>query len=146
MILRTFHDSIKLAVHIHIINPFILGRKPRETGPDANYFRQICANAILLVEEVNETRRPHSCSRPCAFLEKTTIKRRHRAAPETHHEIHSSPVIATISKRRATKHAPRVSSYPPASIDPRFAEIGLVQLSQSVKYTNVTQTDRQDRD
>ena len=67
-------------------------------------------------------------------------KQKNPAAPKTHHEIHSSPVIATISKRRATKHAPRVSSYPPASIDPRFAEIGLVQLSQSVKSANITHT------
>ena len=40
----------------------------------------------------------------------------------------------------ATKHVPRVSPYSPASIDPEFVEIGLVQLSQSVKTTNVTHT------
>ena len=58
--------------------------------------------------------------------------------PKTHHDIHSSPATATTSRQRATKHAPRVSSYSPASIDPGFVEIGLVQLSQSVKTTNVT--------
>ena len=31
------------------------------------------------------------------------------------------------------EHVPRVSPYSPASIDPGFVEIGLVQLSQSVK-------------
>ena len=31
-------------------------------------------------------------------------------------------------------------THSPASIDPGFAEIGLVQLSQSVKTTNVTHT------
>ena len=67
------------------------------------------------------------------------------AAPKPHHEIHSSPATATTSRRRATKHFPRVSPYLPASIDPGFVEIGLVQLSQSEKTTNVTHThtDRQ---
>ena len=41
------------------------------------------------------------------------------------------------------KHVPRVSPHSPASIDPGFVEISLVQLSQSVKTTNVfTHTDR----
>ena len=66
------------------------------------------------------------------------------AAPKTHHEIHSSPETAITSKRRATKHVPRVCPYSHASIDPGFVEIGLVQLSQSVKTTNATHahTDR----
>ena len=44
---------------------------------------------LCLVEitsrEVNEARRPHTCSRPCAFEEKTT-KKKHEdpAAPKTH--------------------------------------------------------------
>ena len=50
------------------------------------------------------------------------------AAPETHHEIHSSPATATTSRCLATKHVPRVSPYSPASIDPKFVEIGLLQL------------------
>ena len=65
------------------------------------------------------------------------------ASPKTHYEIYRNPATATNSRRRATKHAPRVSPYSPASIDPGFVEIGLVQLSQSVKTTNVTHTDRQ---
>ena len=67
------------------------------------------------------------------------------APPKTHHKIHSSPATATTSRWRATKHVPRVRPYSPASIDPGFVEIGLVQLSQSVRTTNVThkQTDRQ---
>ena len=40
------------------------------------------------------------------------------------------------------KHVPRVRLYSPASIDPELVEIGLVQLSQFVKTTNVTHTDR----
>ena len=54
------------------------------------------------------------------------------------HEIHSSPATASNSRWHARKHVPRVSPYYPASIDPEFVEIGLVQLSQSVKTTNVT--------
>ena len=69
-------------------------------------------------------------------IEKKSTKK--SAPPKTHHDIHSSPATATTSRQRATKHAPRVSSYSPASIDPGFVEIGLVQLSQSVKTTNVT--------
>ena len=61
---------------------------------------------------------------------------------KTHHEIHSSPATATNSIRHARKHVPRVSpySYSPASIDPGFVDIGLVQLLHSVKTTNVTHT------
>ena len=67
-------------------------------------------------------------------------KTRNPAAPKTHHEIHSSPATASNSRRHARKHVPRVSPYSPASIDPGFVEIGLVQLSQSVKTTNVAHT------
>ena len=65
------------------------------------------------------------------------------APPKTHHEIHSSPATAINSRRRATKHVPRARSYSLASIDPSFVQIGFVQLSQSVKTTNVTHTHRQ---
>ena len=50
--------------------------------------------------------------------------------PKAHHDIHSSQATATTSRRRATRHIPRVSPYTPASIDPGFVEITLVQLSQ----------------
>ena len=97
--------------------------------------------------EVNETRRPHTCSRPCAFEEKKKSGKKTRknpVAPKTHLEIHRNPATATTSRRRATKHIPCVSPYSLASIDSGFVAIGLVQLSQSVKTTNVThtQTDR----
>ena len=64
-----------------------------------------------------------------------------KSAPHrTRHEIHSSPATASNSRPQARKHVPRVSLYSPAYIDPGFTEIGLVQLSQSVKTTNVTHT------
>ena len=59
---------------------------------------------------------------------------------KTHHEIHISPATATTSRRRATNHDPRVSPCSPASLDPGFVEISLVELSQSVKTTNITHT------
>ena len=93
--------------------------------------------------DVTKARRPHTGSRPCAFEEKKNEKTtRNPAAPKTHHEMHSSPAIATIRRRRVIKHVPRVSPHSPASTDPGFVEIGLVQLSQSVKTTNVTHTHR----
>ena len=98
-------------------------------------------------KEVNEARRSHTCSRPCTFKEKTkpgkTTKK--SAPPKTHHESHSSPATTTASRRHVIKHVPRVRPHSPASIDPRFVEIGLVQLSQSVKTTNVTHTHTHDR-
>ena len=63
--------------------------------------------------------------------------------PKTHHDIHSRQATATTSTRRATRHIPRVCPYTPASINPGFVKIGLVQLSQSVKTTNATHSDRQ---
>ena len=71
---------------------------------------------------------------------KKSKTRKKFAPPKTHHEIHSSPATATTSRRLAAKHVARVSPYSTASIDPGFVEIGLVQLSQSVKSTNVTHT------
>ena len=67
----------------------------------------------------------------------------------THHEIHSSPKIATTSRRLATKHVLRGSPYSRACTDSEFVTISLVQLSRPVNPTNVahthTATDRQDR-
>ena len=61
-------------------------------------------------------------------------------APRKHHEILNRPATVITSRRRATKRVPRVSPYSHASIDPAFVEIGLVQLSKSVKNTNATHT------
>ena len=109
---------------------------------------------LITSRDVNEARWPHTCCRPCAFEEKKSKKTKtikiHPA--QTHRHIHSSPATATNSRRRAMRHVPRISPYSPASIGPGFAEIGLVQLSQSVRTTNVThtladtdrRTDRQD--
>ena len=70
----------------------------------------------------------------CRLLleKKKTVKRKNTkksAAPETHHEIHNSAATATATRRRATKHVPRVSPYLHASsIDPGFVEIGLASI------------------
>ena len=39
--------------------------------------------------------------------------RENPTAPKTHNEIHCSLATATTSRRRATKHVPRVSPYSP---------------------------------
>ena len=76
----------------------------------------------------------------CVRIKKNDKKKRNPAATKTPHEIHSSPVTATTSRERAMKHVPLVSPYSPASIDPGFVEIGLVQLLRSVKTTNIAHT------
>ena len=80
----------------------------------------------------------------CVRRKKKEKNTKKSAPPKTHHETKISTAAATTSRQRATKRAPRVSPYSLASIDPGFAEIGLVQLSQSEKTTNVTHmhTDR----
>ena len=73
-------------------------------------------------------------------------KNEKKSAPsKTHHEIHSSPATATASRRHETKHVPRVSLYSPASIDPGFVEIGLVQTALAIRNNDecYTYTDRQ---
>ena len=71
-------------------------------------------------------------------LKMQTQSTKKSASPTTHHKSHSSPATATTSRQTAKKRAPQVSPYSPASMDTGFVEIGLVQLSQSVKTTNVT--------
>ena len=39
---------------------------------------------VTTSREVNEARRPHTCSRPCAFEQKKQKEKRNPAAPETH--------------------------------------------------------------
>ena len=113
---------------------------------------RVCGNrprtalTISTSREVNEARGRHTCSRPCAFEEgkktqkskKTKKSRRTQNTPRNPQLL--SPATATNSRRRATKHAPRVSPYSHASIDPGFVEIGFVQLSQSVKTTRPKDT------
>ena len=72
--------------------------------------------------------------------EKKREKKTKKSAPpkNTHHEIHSSQATATTPRWRETKRVSRVSPYSPTAIDPEFVEIDPVQLSQSVKTTNVT--------
>ena len=59
--------------------------------------------------EVKEVRRPHTCSRPCAFEEKKSRKKKTKKStpPGTHHESRSSPANATTSRRRAKKRPTR---------------------------------------
>ena len=56
--------------------------------------------------------------------------------PRNPHQLSDRDHLETARE----KHGPRVSPYSPDSIDPELVEIGHVQLSQSVKTTNVTHT------
>ena len=103
--------------------------------------------ARLLGGQIGQLSLPlHRVDVECSGSTKLKIRNYHGkhkiypAAPKTHHEIHSSPATATTSRRLATKHVPRVSPYSPASIDPGFVKIALVQLSQSGKNTNDKRT------
>ena len=62
------------------------------------------------------------------------------ALPETHHYIHSRQATATTSRRCAKGHIRRVTLLSLASINPALVEVSLVQLSQSLKTTNVKNT------
>ena len=124
---RMHHTTIHTRYGVALGQPLICGRNHRLSKRLWRYTSRA----------VNEAKRPHTCSRPCAFEVRRTKRKkdktRNLAASKTHHEIYSGPATTTTSRRRDTKHAPRVSPYSPASIDPRFMEVGLVQLSQSVK-------------
>ena len=74
---------------------------------------------------------------------KKNKKTREKIRPtQTPHEIHSTPATASNARRHARKHVPHVSPYSPASMDPGFTEIGLVQLSVSKNDECYTHTDR----
>ena len=94
--------------------------------------------------EVHEARQgtTRTCSRPCAFGEKKTntknTKGHQTLKKHTTEYIHSSPATATTSRRRATKHVPRVSLYSHASfIHPGFVEIGLAGI-HTYAYTRTS--------
>ena len=82
--------------------------------------------------KINEARRPHTCSRPCAFevrrKENEKKKRKNPAAPKTHHEINPQQPGDRdhLETAYTVKHVLRVSPYShSSSIDPGLVEIGL---------------------
>ena len=77
----------------------------------------------------------------CVRRKKTTkTKTKTKKTPHPKHTTKSTAARRPRPPRDGMKHVPRVSPYSLASMDPGFVEIGLVQLSQSVKTTNVTYT------
>ena len=74
----------------------------------------------------------------CVRRKKKEETKKNPPHPEHTPKFTCSPESATSSKRSATKHVPRVSQYFHDSIYLGFVEIGLVQLSQSLKRTIVT--------
>ena len=80
------------------------------------------------------------CVRSKEIKNKTKNKPEKSATLKIHYETHNNPATATTSSRRVVKHVTRVRPHSPASTDSGFGEISPVQLSQSVKMTNVTHT------
>ena len=70
--------------------------------------------------------------------EKKSKKKKHRKIFPTQNTPRNpqQPGHRVQLETACDEHAPRVSPFSPDSIDPGFVEIGLVQLSQSVKATN----------
>ena len=108
--------------------------------PHYSYYNQYIYTTS---REVNEAWRPPACSRPCAFKEKKTKKKK-KKSPRTQYTPRN-PQQPGDRDHLETACDETSGPYSPASMDHRFVEIGLVQLSQSVKTTNVThrQTDKQ---
>ena len=101
--------------------------------------------------EVNEARRPRTCSRPCAFEEKKSRQKKSRKNPP--HRKHTTKATAArrpppASRRHVMKHVPRVRPHSPASIDPGFCgnrprtALAISKNDECHTYTD-RQTDRQ---
>ena len=123
------------------------GRPIYDTGAAA----RICGIVARRNCRLRSTSRDVNEAKAASYLQQAVCVRRKKkskkqnkikfAPPKTHYEILSNRATATTPRRRAKNHVPRVSPYSPASLDTGFVEIGLAQLSQSVKTTNVTHTD-----
>ena len=111
------------------MTPYFSGGSTLNGTPGGDRWAGVLGGQIVLLSEPL-----HRVDADCSESTKKS------APPKTHRETHTSPATATISRRRVKNHVPRVSPYSPASVDTGFAEIGLVQLSQSAKTTNVTHT------
>ena len=93
--------------------------------------------------DVHEARLPSACRGLCAFEVKIMKKQSNKTPPhkKTYHQKHFSTTTAANSRRLATKSSPRVVSRSSlASVDVGLAEIGHVQLSQSMLDVKTTDT------
>ena len=95
---RPHYNSNNVYVRVEKKWPFLLvilitwnlSSSTRSTYNESMIFRTTKTTS----RDVNEARRPRTCSRPCAFEEKQNRKKENTkksAPPKTHHEIHSSP-------------------------------------------------------
>ena len=125
-----------------LTTPYFSGGSTTNGTPGGDRWARVLGGKIGWLSELLH-RVDADCSVTTNLKMQTHRKHEKKSAPpKTHHEIHSSPATATTSRRLATKYVTRVCPYSPPSIDPWFVEIGLVQLSQSVKTTIVTHTGR----
>ena len=127
-----------------LLTPNLLGRSTLNGTPGVDRWARVLGRQIGCLSD--PLRRVHAGCSETGYTNEienvNTWKAREKkiSPPKTHRETHISPATATNSRRCAKKSIPRVSPYSPASIDPGFVQIGLVQFSQSVKTTNVTHT------
>ena len=129
---------VALALNIVVLT-FVLPCTTVTTQFMVIYYRVVYMNSTS--REVNEARRPHTCSRPCAFQRKKTKKKSRRTQNTPRNPQQSSDrdhLEAACDETRPTR-SPTLARF----IDLGFVQIGLVPLSSSVKTTNVTHTHRQ---
>jgi len=86
----------------------------------------------------------HRVDADCSGPTNLKVQTRKKNPPHPKHTAESTAARRPRSPRDgARRNIPRVSPYSPASMDPGFVEIDIVQLSQAVNTTNVTHTDTQ---
>ena len=98
--------------------------------------RVICGNFIWLSESLHRDNAERS---GCTNLKIWLPEKHGKKVRPTQNTPRNpqQPGDRDPSRQRAKHHVPRVSPYSLASIDTGFVDIGLVQLSQSVKTTNI---------
>ena len=118
--------------------------------PTIVYCNALCDKQCLGVEccslitsrEVNEERRPHACNRPCALEAKKrqkSTKSRRTNTPRNPQQPGDRDHLETACDETRPTRLPMLARF----IDPGVLEIGLVQLSQSVKLRRILHIQRQ---
>ena len=121
-----------------LLTPYFSGARTLNGTPGGDGWAQVLGGQICWLSEPLH-RFDADCSGSTSLKMQTHGK--HEKLPphrNTHHETHIHTATVPTTRRHAKKHAPCVSPCSLASIDSGFVEIGLAQLSQSVKTTNVT--------
>ena len=137
-----------LCLSILLTPNFSCGSALNGTPGGDRWARVLCGQIGWLSEPLH--RFDTGCSGSTNEFENASSWKARKNPPHAKHTTESTAARRPRPPRESAEtHVPRGSPYSPASIDTGFVEIGLVQLSQSVKTANVvhtltdTQTDRQ---